>query len=85
MSMALTWGFLICAVSQTVGTMLSVSPMLFASAFAVVAATVFPKAMGNLSAAGGVIGVLAMQVSACLRVSVLFCIVLLMLEGLLSL
>ena len=67
MSVALTWGFLICAVSQSVGTMLSISPMLFASAFAVFAATAFPKAMGTLSAAGGVIGVLAMQVGACVR------------------
>jgi hypothetical protein len=36
--------------------------MLLVSTFAVMAATLFPKAMGSISASGGIIGVLAMQV-----------------------
>lgn len=62
MSIAVAVGLLFCAISQTVGTMFSISPMLLVSTFAVMAATLFPKAMGSISASGGIIGVLAMQV-----------------------
>ena len=62
MSTAVAAGFIFCAVSETVGKKYSVSPMLLVSTFAVMAATLFPKAMGAISASGGIIGVLAMQV-----------------------
>lgn len=68
MSIAVAVGLLFCAVSQTVGNMFSVSPMLLVSTFAVMAATLFPKAMGSISASGGIIGVLAMQVVYILHV-----------------
>lgn len=76
MSIAMAVGLLFCAVSQTVGNIFSVSPMLLVSAFALIAATLFPKAMGSISASGGMIGVLAMQVLYIVRaLSVRMCIV----------
>ena len=65
MSIAVAAGLIFCAVSETVGRKYSVSPMLLVSTFAVMAATLFPKAMGAISASGGIIGVLAMQVDYC--------------------
>ena len=65
MSIAVAAGLIFCAVSETVGKKYSVSPMLLVSTFAVMAATLFPKAMGAISASGGIIGVLAMQVDYC--------------------
>lgn len=62
LSIAITLGLTLCALSQTIGTMISISPMLLVSVFAVVIATLFPKAVGTVSASGGVVGVLAMQV-----------------------
>lgn len=63
MSIAVAAGFIFCAVAESLGKKFSVSPMLLVSTFAVMAATLFPKAMGAISASGGIIGVLAMQVS----------------------
>ena len=62
LSLAVTLGFFFCAVSQTLGSYLSISPMLLVSVLAVLAATLFPKTVGKVSASGGVIGVLIMQV-----------------------
>ena len=74
MSIAVAAGLIFCAVAETVGKKFSVSPMLLVSTFAVMAATLFPKAMGAISASGGIIGVLAMQVSYFDRVLSIFCL-----------
>ena len=63
MSIAVAAGLIFCAVAETLGRKLFVSPMLLVSTLAVMAATLFPKAMGAISASGGIIGVLAMQVN----------------------
>jgi uncharacterized membrane protein len=60
-SIALSLGFILCAISQSVGTFFSIPPMLLVSFFAVLVATLFPKYVGSVSASGGVIGVLFMQ------------------------
>ena len=78
LSLAVTLGFFFCAVSQTLGSYLSISPMLLVSVLAVLAATLFPKTVGKVSASGGVIGVLIMQVMDIVLCGgvILFCVVL---------
>ena len=75
LSLAVTLGFFFCAVSQTLGSYLSISPMLLVSVLAVLAATLFPKTVGKVSASGGVIGVLIMQVMDIVRCGVFSCVV----------
>ena len=76
LSLAVTLGFFFCAVSQTLGSYLSISPMLLVSVLAVLAATLFPKTVGKVSASGGVIGVLIMQVMDIVLCGVFSCVVL---------
>jgi uncharacterized membrane protein len=61
LSAAIALGFVLCAVSDSVGRALSISPMLLVSGTAVAAATLFPRAVGTVSTAGGAIGILLMQ------------------------
>ena len=73
LSLAVTLGFFFCAVSQTLGSYLSISPMLLVSVLAVLAATLFPRTVGTVSASGGVIGVLIMQVMDVVSTKVVCC------------
>lgn len=61
LSVAISLGLILCATSQGLSTILKVNPILLVSSLAVVVATAFPKAVGTVSASGGVIGVLFMQ------------------------
>ena len=61
MMAALSVGLVLYTLSQEVGRMLNMSPMLLVSLLAVVAATLFPGSMGRVSRAGGLLGVMFMQ------------------------
>lgn len=61
LSTALSVGLVLCALSQGIGAVVGVSPMLLVSLLAVAAATLFPVPMGKVAKAGGVLGVILMQ------------------------
>jgi uncharacterized membrane protein len=61
-SLALAIGVSIAGVSQVIGSVLLISPILVSSVVTVACATANPKLFGSLAAAGGVVGVLLMQV-----------------------
>ena len=61
LSAAIALGFVLCAVSESIGKLLSISPMLLVSGTAVAAATLFPRTVGTVSTAGGAVGILLMQ------------------------
>ena len=62
LSMALSVALTICAFSHVMHSLFFISPILISSVIAVLLATFYPSAMGQISQAGGVIGVLFMQV-----------------------
>jgi uncharacterized membrane protein len=61
LSSALTMAFCLYGTSVLVGSLTGASPIVLVSMLTVVVCTAFPRLMGSLTSAGGVIGVLFMQ------------------------
>jgi hypothetical protein len=62
LSIAISLALAICAVSNVLGSLLFTSPILLSSLIAIALATAYPITMSSFSEAGGIIGVLFMQV-----------------------
>lgn len=66
LSGSLSIAMILCSLSELVGMIFGVSPLVVVSLLTVVAATSFPVTIGSFSPAGGALGVLIMQVGVTL-------------------